>query len=56
MKILKNFYMVKIWSELRFLDMVFDNIRFKLFIGYYFLIGFYCLEFRIILWCGIFYL
>lgn len=48
--------MVKIWSELRFLDMVFDNIRFKLFIGYYFLIGFYCLEFGIILWCGIFYL
>lgn len=37
MKTLKNPYMAKIWSELRFLDMVFDNTRFKLPIGYYFL-------------------
>lgn len=37
MKTLKNLYMAKIWSELRFLDMVFDNTRFKLPIGYYFL-------------------
>lgn len=56
MKTLKNPYMAKIWSELRFLDMVFDNTRFKLPIGYYFLTGFHCPEFRIILWCGTSYL
>lgn len=56
MKTLKNPYMAKIWSELRFLDMVFDNTRFKLPIGYYFLTGFHCPEFGIILWCGTSYL
>lgn len=41
--------MAKIWSELRFLDMVFDNTRFKLPIGYYFLTGVQSLG----LFCGV---
>lgn len=43
--------MAKIWSELRILDMVFDNTRFKLPIGYYFLQVFIVMSLG--LFCGV---